>query len=958
MSVYRDFKQRTEELRSDAARFRSVVLHMHSPESHDQERGRPERARAAFQQALRDSSLDLVAITDHMKCRLACELSNTAASSPCILPGMEVNLVPPAPWSMYRLHLLIVFPEGHRVEQITPCLPAGVVEVPDKKRTGQEKVQGESIKDFIEDVHDCSGICVAAHVDTEAGIRATFRQLGEDAIGLLRPVSDSDRVSVSKDFKPWLLGAGFDGIEVSKFEDKTHYRWRHHESGREVTVPVLLTNDAHTAEDLMRPERITHIKMTEVSFSGLKKALAFPETRLRFPEELPEDVIPRIEGMQIASTEDGGFFQNLELGFSDNLTCLIGPRGAGKSAIVEALRYVFGYNQTLDELEEDGGVPQKVRSLQKATLHDSVIRILYRTRSNELHVLEATFSEDAAYGTHVYGVDGSDRAVPRVEDSGEYPLRLFGWSELELLGRDPQRQRELLDKLIPGLKADLNRRHELRQDLKQKRREVEDTCEQLQRVLELDHGAIERYQELKQRFERLNTEEVKELFEQVDSIRQKKKIIDNQLDIFRNWLRCLYKARVSQTDTIIREPDEASDEDLVQWWQERIEEWEIPSAIADLRASVRTAVKEFGSRIVPLIEKRKALDTYQGRYLDEIRTEVAEDPGETVTAQHREEAATRLRSVQEVREQYTDTWTLLCDAIDAWWGTAETLCNCQQAISAKRSERKGELEEKLNEFSEGNLRITLSFETSGDRSLFREELADGEILSREQHGQYRASDYPSQIAGSFTPLAFAGWLLGSFHRDFGPGHFWRRQCCPTDDLQNKVAERIRASFSLCTYNEGARVPVPDKQTVSKVLRVAEIPWDDKETIHLNGTPIHKVSPGQRSSAMLPLILLTEDVPLVIDQPEDNLDNKLIGLTLVDILARLKEQRQIIVATHNPNIVVLGDAEQVVVLEPESAERGRVEEQASVDSPDIVKAIIDIMEGGEEAFQKRNTRYGL
>ena len=64
--------------------------------------------------------------------------------------------------------------------------------------------------------------------------------------------------------------------------------------------------------------------------------------------------------------------------------------------------------------------------------------------------------------------------------------------------------------------------------------------------------------------------------------------------------------------------------------------------------------------------------------------------------------------------------------------------------------------------------------------------------------------------------------------------------------------------------------------------------------------------------MLPLIALAEDAPLIIDQPEDNLDNKLVGKMLVDVLASLKEYRQIIVATHNPNIVVSGDAEQVIV----------------------------------------------
>ncbi len=110
--------------------------------------------------------------------------------------------------------------------------------------------------------------------------------------------------------------------------------------------------------------------------------------------------------------------------------------------------------------------------------------------------------------------------------------------------------------------------------------------------------------------------------------------------------------------------------------------------------------------------------------------------------------------------------------------------------------------------------------------------------------------------------------------------------------------------------------------------------------------------------MLPLIALSETTPLVIDQPEDNLDNKLIGKVLTNILAELKEQRQIIVCTHNPNIVVSGDAEQVVVLKAISDRRAEVDIHGSIDNEDIVKSVIDIMEGGKEAFLMRKKRYAF
>ena len=108
--------------------------------------------------------------------------------------------------------------------------------------------------------------------------------------------------------------------------------------------------------------------------------------------------------------------------------------------------------------------------------------------------------------------------------------------------------------------------------------------------------------------------------------------------------------------------------------------------------------------------------------------------------------------------------------------------------------------------------------------------------------------------------------------------------------------------------------------------------------------------------MLPLIALSETVPLIIDQPEDNLDNRMVGRTLTKILADLKENRQIIVATHNPNIVVGGDAEQVIVLDAPKARCAAVTRSGCIDDSEIIDSVLSIMEGGKEAFQARERRY--
>ncbi len=116
--------------------------------------------------------------------------------------------------------------------------------------------------------------------------------------------------------------------------------------------------------------------------------------------------------------------------------------------------------------------------------------------------------------------------------------------------------------------------------------------------------------------------------------------------------------------------------------------------------------------------------------------------------------------------------------------------------------------------------------------------------------------------------------------------------------------------------------------------------------------------GQRVSVLLSLLLETEDPrPLVIDQPEDELDGRFLFETVLPTLKRLKGRRQVIVATHDANIVVNGDADMVIQLEA-TASRGRVACSGVIEEPAIRDAIVGTVDGGQEAFHLRRRKYGF
>ncbi len=136
------------------------------------------------------------------------------------------------------------------------------------------------------------------------------------------------------------------------------------------------------------------------------------------------------------------------------------------------------------------------------------------------------------------------------------------------------------------------------------------------------------------------------------------------------------------------------------------------------------------------------------------------------------------------------------------------------------------------------------------------------------------------------------------------------------------------------------------------LKRAKLKWDGKE--------LKQVSPGERGNLLLIfyLILDQNDIPLIIDQPEENLDNQTVFNTLVPCVKDAKKRRQIILVTHNPNLAVVCDADQIVhakmIKDNDSNEV--IYTSGSIENAEINMKVVDVLEGTRPAFNKRDSKY--
>jgi hypothetical protein len=131
------------------------------------------------------------------------------------------------------------------------------------------------------------------------------------------------------------------------------------------------------------------------------------------------------------------------------------------------------------------------------------------------------------------------------------------------------------------------------------------------------------------------------------------------------------------------------------------------------------------------------------------------------------------------------------------------------------------------------------------------------------------------------------------------------------------------------------------------------------SLKLDGKDLTQLSPGERGALLLVFYLLVDksDRPILVDQPEENLDNQTIYHLLIPVIRAVKKRRQIIMVTHNPNIAVVCDAEQIIYASIDRAKGNRITyASGAIEDPVINKHVLDVLEGTRPAFDNRDAKY--
>lgn len=696
------------------------------------------------------------------------------------------------------------------------------------------------------------------------------------------------------------------------------------------------------------------LKLGESTLEALRQALLADEARISYSN--PEEPSERILSMEVQSTLTGE--TPLSVSFNAGFTALVGGRGTGKSGLLEYLR--FGLGRTEADIPSTDAASGNSR--EEKLIEDTLVGGYVEIQLEREGVIE-TWRRELATRDHIETRDSSGGTTKLTLDAARerFRARAFRQKGLSSLTLD---QASASDQITGIAAAEaLTKRRELDRSIVNAKRSVATTLQQLvaywQAELDLQQ-AKDKVLDLTQRVASINTslaqggvsEEHRKVFEKAATYARANAFLELVTDAIAVEARAIPE---SSNLTAALPPDLVELEEFAHLHElsKEIESAKtaIEQAYITARQTLLTLTELHGQASQTHKSKEidlagKLLDAHHAqtshRALIDDSKRLAGELGEAEQAMGR--ATSRVQETKNHEVSFTRARAGLSDLLER---RRAVLSAAAEQVAGKSS---GLLTARLGkdrapaEYVSALLRLTESSYISDAEQKCAEwvktALADDDNawdkIVAELTAIYRlkiAAGAPSEPGTDIVVR-----LRSLFFKD-----------APVTDRQ---ASRIYANLSDSTLAD-VIAAVPHDRIVMKYVDEG-----GKEM------PFGQASPGQQASALLELLLRQSAGTLIIDQPEDDLDNRVI-MKIVNLIRLSKSKRQLVFTTHNPNIVVNGDADKVIALKTREPQAGgryvgpviSLHVDGAIETPEVCEYITNLIEGGREAFDLRSRKYG-
>lgn len=885
------------EVLPNGARFYRADLHIHSyGGSYDVQDATMTPARIV--QTAVAEGLDVIAVSDHNEIA-SVEATLKAAVTSALLGIPAVEL------STSEGHLLCFLPTLGALQQFF-----GRITIVDRGK--QNSRCQNSVLDCLNHLEDLSGFGILAHVDGPSGFESQ------------NPGNSPHKVDVlcHKSLLGIELRAATSVVAYSDIDpdpDRANAgkeRIKRLRLGSRQNLARILGSDSHTLGALGRNaegnRKLTRVKMDRPSFHALRIALEDNDARVRVEDLVPTSV-PYVVGVHL----EGGFLDGQHIHFSRNLNCIIGGRGTGKSTMFEAVRCLAGHTGDNALVDSEAWPTQ--------------LTLFWQDQAGQLHTLARPL------GGTVTNVDDP------IKGPTGFAIESYGQGETAKISKeaqgDPLVLLSYLDRFV-DIEGPTIEEGAARDELLAIQTEIEKATKNVDLVPQYERSLATTQQQLAA-LEKAKAKDVIDLQRKLATERELRSQVSAKLIQIQQGLGAIsMRAFVDDIAGLADPTTLAVGAEEFKKIVEAARSFEAETAAVQSGASASFEKLKKSAEVQ--ISTWKAKETQTLNVIDERRKAL--------------EAQNIRLDVAYIQKLAKDEAKLKSDltTLRTWKPRLDKLRSERTSASKKRwaaRERIATIRDAYGREASATLRSALSDVSVSLKFLRSACSPDAEQQVVEAMG-WRTVQVP-RAALLVRQLTLPGLLEAIDRRDLatvqrvttdqGARIFDNDEALTIVDRLSVPA--IRFALERCEVYDFPRL------TVTKAVTET-----GGKTRYLS-KDFSKLSLGQQQSVLLALMLSSKsNAPLIIDQPEDNLDGEFIYHSLVPVLRMAKERRQIIVVTHNANIAVLGDAEQIVVLKSTS-DKGLIMSRGSIDDLATREAACNILEGAWEAFQRRSRIYG-
>lgn len=686
---------------------------------------------------------------------------------------------------------------------------------------------------------------------------------------------------------------------------------------RDLPVGIINAKDVAEPDDLANPKASCLIKMTKPCFASFKLAFQDPQSRVRLNSDVSEKYYSRIERLKIT----GGYLDGVEIEFSEHLNAVIGGRGTGKSTLLECIRYTLG-------LRPIGKNAQKQHDeIIKENLGKSRARVELVIRSSKMNGKRFTVARRYGESTFISDEGGSPSTFTPADLLPE--IEIYGQNEIYEIAQDKNSQRQLLRRFLESGQQDSESHIDLAlQKLAENRQKLIEAQGRVA-AIEDEVAKLPKLEEQAGQFKSLGLVDKLKI---VPLLETEKRLLKRVLEEEGPNLDQAFKTvRDSLPDTAFLSElslDKLPHAEGLRKLRSaldvlRVEAEELLNSWESKYSATKESIERFAQKVTADIQREEAV-------LEKTFKDLPSSEGKT-GKQIGLEFQTLIKEIEHIRPKniVIETHKKLSTELQK---QRKSILDELSAMRANRSAQFTRALKRLNRRLAGKLRLEVKAESERRPVM-------NFLLACRMDGVGEARLGWVNEADDFSPVKLAEMIRSG-----------------ADALRN-------AKWGVTPTVAEALVRLPQHQ----VLQLEELELPDLINIELNTAhegqenfrPLDKLSTGQQCTAILHLLLLENLDPLIMDQPEDNLDNAFIADRIVAELRSAKIARQFIFATHNANIPVFGDAEWIGVFEAEEGQaKMPVEAQGAIDVPEVRDKAAIILEGGRAAFNQRKAKYGF